>query len=157
MLPSSGTVTASWKFTSRTATQEFPNFLWNKKIYHRVQRSSPYWSVTCIFVFLVVFNFLDSLTHEAEPFLRSCQLCSHSSTSHDFMEPEVSLPCWQSPPLVPILNQINPIHTIPSYLKSISILSTHPRLGLPSGLLPSGFPTNILYAFLSTPMPLDHP
>jgi hypothetical protein len=27
-------------------------------------------------------------------------------------------------------------------------LSTHLRLGLPSGLFPSGFPTNILYAFL---------
>jgi hypothetical protein len=27
-------------------------------------------------------------------------------------------------------------------------LSTHLRLGLPSGLLPSGFPTNILHAFL---------
>jgi hypothetical protein len=29
-------------------------------------------------------------------------------------------------------------------------LSTHLRLGLPSGLFPSGFPTNILYAFLFT-------
>jgi hypothetical protein len=28
------------------------------------------------------------------------------------------------------------------------MLSTHLRLGLPSGLLTSGFPTNILYAFL---------
>jgi hypothetical protein len=27
-------------------------------------------------------------------------------------------------------------------------LSTHLRLGLPSGLFPSGFPTNILHAFL---------
>jgi hypothetical protein len=29
-------------------------------------------------------------------------------------------------------------------------LSTHLRLGLPSGLFPSGFPTNILYSFLSS-------
>jgi hypothetical protein len=28
----------------------------------------------------------------------------------------------------------------------------HLRLGLPSGLLPSGFPTNILYAFLFSPI-----
>jgi hypothetical protein len=28
-------------------------------------------------------------------------------------------------------------------------LSTHLRLGLPSGLFPSGFPTNLLYAFVS--------
>jgi hypothetical protein len=33
-------------------------------------------------------------------------------------------------------------------IPSLQILSTHLRLGLPSGLFPSGFPTNILYAFL---------
>jgi hypothetical protein len=31
-------------------------------------------------------------------------------------------------------------------------LSTHLRLGLSSGLFPSGFPTNILYAFLFYPI-----
>jgi hypothetical protein len=30
-------------------------------------------------------------------------------------------------------------------------LSTHLRLSLPSGLFPSGIPTNILYAFLFSP------
>jgi hypothetical protein len=38
-----------------------------------------------------------SLTHGAEPFLRSCQLCSHSRTSQRFMEPEDSLPRSQEP------------------------------------------------------------
>jgi hypothetical protein len=33
-------------------------------------------------------------------------------------------------------------------------LSTHLRLGLPSGLFPSGFATNILYAFLFAPFVL---
>jgi hypothetical protein len=32
------------------------------------------------------------------------------------------------------------------------VLSTHLRLGLPSGLFPSGFPTNNLYAFLFSPI-----
>jgi hypothetical protein len=31
-------------------------------------------------------------------------------------------------------------------------LPTHLHLGLPSGLFPSGFPTNILYAFLYSPI-----
>jgi hypothetical protein len=35
----------------------------------------------------------------------------------------------------------------PIYLRFILILSTHLRLCVPSGLFPSGFPTNILYAF----------
>jgi hypothetical protein len=43
------------------------------------------------------------------------------------------------------------IQSIPSYtitLRSILILPTNLRFGLPSGLFPSGFPANILYAFL---------
>jgi hypothetical protein len=58
----------------------------------------------------------------------------------------------KSPPLVLILSQIDPVHTTSSYLRSILILSTHLHLGLPSGLFPSGFPTNVLYALLFSPI-----
>jgi hypothetical protein len=37
------------------------------------------------------------LTYGAEPFFGSWQLCSHSRTSQNFMEPEGSLPCSQEP------------------------------------------------------------
>jgi hypothetical protein len=63
--------------------------------------------------------------------------------------PKVHHCVHKSPPLVPILRQINPVHTTPSYLRSILILSTHLCLGLPRSLFPSGILTNILYAFLS--------
>jgi hypothetical protein len=66
--------------------------------------------------------------------------------------PKVHYYVHNSPPLVPILSQINPVHTTPPYLRSILILSTHLCPGLPSGLFPSGFTTNILYAFLFSPM-----
>jgi hypothetical protein len=46
----------------------------------------------------------------------------------------------------------SPYYPILSLLRPILILSTHLRLGLRSDLFPSGFPTNILYAFLSAPI-----
>ena len=53
------------------------------------------------------------------------------------------------------LSWASPIHSIyphPPSWRSILILSTHLRLGLPSGLLPSGFPTKTLYTTLSSPI-----
>ena len=51
---------------------------------------------------------------------------------------------WASP--------IQSTYPHPTSWRSILILSTHLRLGLPSGLLPSGFPTKTLY----TPPLLTH-
>ena len=53
------------------------------------------------------------------------------------------------------LSWANPIQSTyphPTSWRSILILSTHLRLGLPSGLLPSGFPSKTLYTHLSSPI-----
>jgi hypothetical protein len=77
------------------------------------------WHVSLISTFCIVKFYLYtseclfhslSLTHGVEAFLRSRQLCSYSRTSQHFMEPDGSLPCSQ---------ELNPIHTTPSYLSKI--------------------------------------
>ena len=53
------------------------------------------------------------------------------------------------------LSWVSPIQSIyphPTSWRSILILSTHLLLGLPSGLLPSGFPSKTLYTPLSSPI-----
>jgi hypothetical protein len=61
-----------------------------------------------------------------------------------------SLPCSQGPStgLYPEPDQSSPYHPI----LSILILSSHLRLSHPSGLFTSGFPTQILHAFLFSPI-----
>jgi hypothetical protein len=75
------------------------------------------------------------------------------------MEHEGSLPCSQepSPGPYPEPDRSSPYHPILSLFRSILILSYHLRLGLLSGLFPSGFPTNILYAFLFSPIRATYP
>ena len=56
-------------------------------------------------------------------------------------------------PPVLILSQLDPVHLPHSTAwKSILILSSHLHLGLPSGLLPSGFPTKTLCKPLLSPI-----
>ena len=55
-----------------------------------------------------------------------------------------------SPPSVPILSQLDPVHTPTSWI-SILILSSHLCLGLQSCLFPSDFPTTTLYIPLLSP------
>jgi hypothetical protein len=54
------------------------------------------------------------IANGAEPFLRSCQLCSYSRTSQHYMEHEGSLPCSQEPSTGPYPepDQSNPYHPI---------------------------------------------
>jgi hypothetical protein len=75
--------------------------------------------------------------------LRRHQSLSYSRIPQHFMEPEASLPCSQEhftdPPIM--RSQLNPVHPTPSYISKIHlILSSHLRLGFPSGLFFLAFP-----------------
>jgi len=65
------------------------------------------------------------------------------------MKSEGSLTVHKNPPLDPLLSQLNPVRTHTPCFRSVLILFSHPCLGLPSGLFPSGSPTKIMNTLLS--------
>jgi hypothetical protein len=79
-----------------------------------------------------------------------------SSTTEEFpgilWNPKVHYHLHKSPPPVPILSQIDPVHApIQPLENSILILSSNLHLGLLSSRLPSGLPTKPLNAHLLPP------
>jgi hypothetical protein len=67
------------------------------------------------------------------------------------MEPKSSLLCSQEPATghYPEPDESSPYHPILFLQRSILILSSRLCLGLPSGLIASGFPTETLYALIT--------
>jgi hypothetical protein len=79
-------------------------------------------------------------------------MLGHSIVSQHFMEPGCSIPNSQQ--LYLFLSLARPIQSTsphPTSPRSILILHTHLRFGLPCGLFPSGFPT-IIYKRSSSPI-----
>jgi hypothetical protein len=79
-------------------------------------------------------------------------MLGHSTVSQHFVEPEGSIPKITRA-LHLFLSLTRPIQSTsphPTSPRSILILSTHLRLGLPSGLFPSGFPTAYRNVYLQT-------
>ena len=72
--------------------------------------------------------------------------------------PNIHYRIHKCPPPHPILSQLDPIHSPhPTSWRCISILSSHLRLGLPSGLFLSGFPHENTYTPLRFPVRATFP
>jgi len=96
---------------------------------------------------LLAYCMVQSLSWEANWFAASQEIPLISR------KPMVHYRTHNPPPPVSILGK--PIQSMYPHLtswKTSLILSTHLRLGLPSGLLPSGFPTKTLYTLLFSPI-----
>ena len=78
-----------------------------------------------------------------------CIISEFSSQFRGLLNLEIQCRIYKGPPIIIILSRINPIPRIDTYsLRSITILSSHIRLGLPKGFFPVGLPVKILKALL---------
>ena len=92
----------------------------------------------------------------------SCWEANISSASHKISQilrnPKVHYRIHNNPPHVPIISQTDPGQcSQTNYQRSILILFSHLCLHLPSDLLPSGFPTKIVYIPLLSPIRATYP
>ena len=90
---------------------------------------------------------------EHSPSSETNRFSANQEIPHILWNPKVHYLIHKCPPAIPILSQLDPVHTPTShFLKIHLILTSHLRLRLPSGLFPSGFPTKTLYIPLLSPI-----
>ena len=115
---------------------------------------TPMSNVSRLFTFLLTYLLTHSLTHSMQQSAswEANRFSASQEIPRILWNPKVHYRFHNCPPPVPILSQINPVHAPhPTSWKYILIFS-HLRLGLPSGIFPSGFPTKTLYTPLLSPM-----
>ena len=100
-------------------------------------------------------SLVHSLTHSMEqsPSWEANRFSASQEIPRILRNPKVHYRTHKCPPPIPILSQLDPFSAPhPTSWRSILILSSHLRLGLPSGLCPSVFLTKTLYTPLLYPI-----
>jgi hypothetical protein len=88
---------------------------------------------------------------EQSPCWEANSFSASQEIPHTVWNPKVHHRVHKSPPLVSILSQISPVHSLFYFLNIHFNIILHLRLGLLGGLFPSGFPTITLSPYPYVP------
>ena len=113
--------------------------------------ASHYYLALYLLIHLLTYSLTHSLAHSMQhsPSWEANRFSTSQEIPHNLCNPKVHYRIFKSPPSLPIMSHINPVHAPhPISWRSFLILSSHFRLGLRSGLILSGFPTKTLYVSL---------
>ena len=112
------------------------------------------WHISFLFMLVVLTFFITySLTPYSSPSWEANQFSASPEIPHILQNPKVHYRIHKYPHLsLSLASSIQSTPPHPTSWKSICILSSHLRLGLASGLFPSGFPTITLYKTLLSPI-----
>ena len=161
----------SWEANWFAVSQEIPRISRDPKVHYRTHKHPPRVSIlgqpnpvhipTSHLLEIhpnIIHPWLHTLsnfhTHNGDDTLPSPAKKDYSSLAkqkndHILWNLKVHHRIHNSPPLACMPSQINSVHTFPFCFFKIPInIINHAHLGLPSGLLPAGFPIKFLYVFL---------
>jgi len=103
--------------------------------------------LTYLLTYLLIY--LHTYSMEQSPSWEGNRFSANQEILCILWNPKVHYRIHKYPPPVPILSQVNPVHTPhPNSWRSILILYSHLSPSLPSSLCPSGFPTKTLLTSL---------
>ena len=158
----------SWEANWFAASQEIPHISRNPKVHYRTQKCPPPVSILGQSnpVHIPTSHLLEihpNNIHPSTPYLLTpwCRVIPDKLTGLQLVKKFLTF--YGTRRFITALTSVrhlslswaSPIQSIYPHLtswRSVLILSIHLRLGLPSGLLSSGFPTKTLYTPLSSPI-----